>query len=167
MVQRLFRTWTVTLVCSALVAILAYHVSAQTTYIGIRHQAATGEQILMSKCPTTVSRSWKSLAQTMRNLKALSDWTNFEPITSQAQARLADRETHIFWPHGLGLMLTEETSGSIEAGQKIMRGAKVIPSGMLVLMMKDDKTLSGAERTTREGHGMLERGQKILMTPRL
>jgi hypothetical protein len=167
MIQPLFRTWTAALVCSALVAILGYQSFAQTTSGGNRHQETTRQQILMSQCPTTVSRAWESLGQTMRALKTQFDWTNFEQITTQAQARLASQEMRLFWPHDLRLMLTEETSGSVEAGRKIMRGAKLVSGGILLLMMKDDKTLSRAERDTREGHGTLERGQKILMTPRL
>jgi hypothetical protein len=167
MMQPLFRTWTVALASSALVAIFGCHVFAQATSGGSRHQETARQQILISKCPTAVSRAWENLGQTMRLLKTQFGLTNCEQATTQAQARLAKQEMQIFWPHDLRLMLTEETNGSVEAGRKITRGASLVPGEIILPMMKDDKTLSRAERNTREGHGMLERGQEILMKPRL
>ncbi len=167
MIQALFRTWTVAVVFSALVAFVAPHSFAQTTSKGSKHQEVTWRQVLLCECSPEVLNPSKIPLEANGVLKTQPDYSNSEQTTTEAQTRMAHQEKQLIWLPNLKPMLLEEMNSSAKAGRKIMRGAKLVSGGILLLMMKDDKTLSRAERNTREGHGTLERGQKILMTPRL
>jgi len=167
MMQALFRTWTVALVFSALVAFVAPHSFAQTTSKGSKHQEVTWRQVLLCECSPEVLSQSKIPPEANGVLKTQPDYSNSEQTTTEAQTRMAHQEKQLIWLPNLKPMLLEEMNSSAKAGRKILSGAKLIPDGMVLLMMKEEKALSRAEKITREGHGTLERGQKIVMTPRL
>jgi hypothetical protein len=48
----------------------------------------------------------------------------------------------------------------------MLQGARLMRNGM-TMMMKDENALSRAHKITREGQGMLERGQKIVTAAQL
>jgi hypothetical protein len=100
-------------------------------------------------------------------LKTQHDYTTAGQMTIEPRKGMANREKQVIGLQNFADMLPEEITRSAGAGRKIMHGAKLSRNAMLLLMMKDEKALSRAEKITREGHGMLERGQKIVMTPRL
>lgn len=166
MMQPLFKIWTVALVCSALMAMLAPHVVAQTTSRCDVHQEMTIYKVLLSNCSIAGSNASEKSEEIMCILKIQFDCAGAEQKT-EAQSGMAHHEKNLFWPHNLKPMLLEEVSGSVRAGRKIMEGARLIPIGMPLLTMKDEKAWSSAEKIITEGHGTLERDQKTVMTLRL
>ncbi len=166
MMRRLFKIWTVALVCSAMMAMLSPHVVAQTASEGNRHQEMTIYLVLLSNCSIVGSNASEKSEETMCILRIRFDCAGAEQRTD-AQSGMAHHKKNLFWPLNLKPMVLEEVSVSVRAGRKIMEGARLIPIGMPLLMMKDEKAWSSAEKIITEGHGTLERDQKTVMTLRL
>ncbi len=164
MVQALLRTWIVVLTCSALVTIYAPHSVAQPLSKGSGLQAMTIQQAVVSDGPQNMLGALKRFQEAACFLKTQHDCAKAGQMAIEARKEMANKVVAL---QNLADMLPEEITRSAGAGRKIMHGAKLSRNAMLLLMMKDEKALSRAEKITREGHGMLERGQKIVMTPRL
>ena len=165
MIPAQFKTWTVALACSALVLILAPHSIAQTSSKGSMQQEVTKQQALMSDGSQKVLGASRKCQEAMRILEPKRDHTKAGQMTTEANKRMADGEKQLIEVQKLDALLLEEIGGFGEPSQKMTHGTKLMRNGMP--LMKDEEALSSAQKITREGQGMLERGQKIVMTPRL
>jgi hypothetical protein len=166
MVRTYFRTLIVALACSALVAVPASHCVAQTSIGGGRPSEITTQHAGITYGSQKVLGATKNYQAGSRVLKTAHDYAKAGQTATEANKSMAEREKQLVEPQKLEATLLEEISRSGKIGRKVIQGTKLIHSDMLT-MMKDEKTLSRAEKITREGHGTLERGQKIVMTPRL
>jgi hypothetical protein len=90
---------------------------------------------------------------------------NTPQMATDSRKNKAEREKQLLDSQKIEAALLAEMNRAREFDRKMLQGAKPIQDD--TLLMKDEKSLSRAEKITREGHGMLERVQKIVMTPRL
>jgi hypothetical protein len=165
MIQPYFRTLTVALACIALVAIPVHHSGAQTSSeSGMPHDISK-QQVSMSDCSQQVLDVSKEIREPKRILNTKHCCANTPQMATGSRKSKAEREKQLLDSQKIEAALLAEMNRSREFALKMLPSAKPIQDD--ALLMKDEKALSRAETITREGHGMLERGQKLVMTPRL
>jgi hypothetical protein len=159
-----FKAWTTALACSALVLIVTPAAIAQTSSKGNMQEEITKQQNLMSEGSQKVMDASKKFQEAMRILETRQDYAKARQMITEADKTVADGEKLLTEAQRIDASLLQDIRRTGETGRKLMQGARLMRNG-ITMMMKDEKALSRAHRITREGQGMLERSQKIVMAP--
>jgi hypothetical protein len=164
--QAKFNAWTVALACSALVLIVTLPINAQASSKVTLQEELTKQQNLLSDGSQKLTDAAKDFQEAMSILQTKRDYAKARQMMTQADKTLADGEKLLSNAQRIDAKLLQEIKRTGEAGRKMMKGARLMRDG-LTMAMKDEKALSRAHKITREGQGMLERGQKIVAAPQL
>jgi hypothetical protein len=160
------RVWTVALICSALMFITAPRSIAQTSSQSTMQQEMTKQETLMSDGSQKVVDASKKMQEAMKILETGKDYAKARQLMTEADKTMKQGQELIASAEKIDATMLQELRRGEEAGREMMKGAKLMRNGMQ-MMMKDEQALSRATRLTREGHGMLERGQKVVMSRQL
>jgi hypothetical protein len=161
MMQAQFKAWVVALGCSALVIIVPARSIAQTSPKDPMQQEVMRQQTLMFDGSQKVMDASMKMQGAMKLLEIDRDHSKSKQIIAEAERTMADGEKMIADARKTEVKLTEDLTRTGSAGRRIMEGARLVRSGML-MVMKDEQALSGAQKIVKQGNTMLEQGQKIV-----
>lgn len=166
MMQAQFKPWTVVFTCIAVMSIVAAHSLGRASSESSRKQELEKQQALTTDMSEKLLEASGRLRQGMLILTTNHDYAKDKEIKEESANTSHEGQKALARGYGIEFMLLEDIMITGEPFRRTMQSARLKRNEML-LIMKNEKALSSAQKFTMEGHDMLERGEKIIMEPQL
>ncbi|MGB6068844.1 MAG: hypothetical protein WBG50_28880 [Desulfomonilaceae bacterium] len=156
-----FRIWTAGLACTAVLLTVTPFAVAQAPAKGALQEEFTRQQNLAFEGSQKIADASNKLQDAMRTVRAEHDYSKTRQMISEADKTMADGIKQLSDAQKLQTKLLQDIRRTGEAGGIMMQGARLMRKGM-AMIMRDENALSTAQRITREGQSMLERGRMMV-----
>jgi len=156
-----WRTWAATIACCAFALVVAPHASVQAMPRGAIQNEITKQEALMNDAFQGILGASKLWQKNMTILETNNDNAELEHMMTEADKAVAKGDNMLAHAHRIDIGLPQDIKRYEELNRKMMKAARLVRSGML-MMVEHEQALSRAHNNMREGHGMLDRTQKIV-----